>query len=157
MGAAYNLARWITRNDEDARDVVQEAMLRAFRFFEGFEGGNTRAWLLTIVRNTAFDWMRKSRLREDIPFEEEVHSGEEAGRDPESLAVVQADAVRLGEALRALPVFLREAILLREQEGLSYKEIASVTGVPMGTVMSRLARARSRLIEQLASSGRKDH
>jgi len=145
LDAAYNLARWLTRNDADAADVVQESFLRALRFFGGFRGGDTRAWLLTIVRNASYTWLRRNRVHElaATPFDEEVHSGE--SDDPETILLEGADTEMLGQALEALPVEFREVVILRELEGLSYKKIAGIADVPVGTVMSRLARARKRL------------
>ncbi len=144
LDAAYNLARWLTRNDTDAADVVQEAFLRALKFFGGFRGGDTRAWLLTIVRNACYTWLRRNRVNElATPFDEETHSVE--SDDPETILLEGADREMLRQALEALPVEFREVVILRELEGLSYKEIAGVADVPVGTVMSRLARARKRL------------
>jgi RNA polymerase sigma-70 factor, ECF subfamily len=151
LDAAYNLARWLTRNGHDAEDVVQEAFLRALKFFGGFHGGNPRAWLLTIVRNSCYDWLRRNRPSE-VPaeFDEELHSPVDPSPTPEDLVMGQADRVRLREALETLPLAWREVLILRELEGLSYKEIADVAGIKIGTVMSRLARARSGLQQQLA-------
>ena len=151
LDAAYNLARWLTRNDQDAEDVVQEACLRAFKFFGGFYGGDSRAWLLTIVRNTCYTWLRHNRAHElTTPFDESVHDVECAGLNPEALLLHQADQQLLRRALEALPVESREVIVLRELEGLSYKEIGAIADIPLGTVMSRLARARKRLQHDLA-------
>jgi RNA polymerase sigma factor (sigma-70 family) len=151
LDAAYNLARWLTRNGHDAEDVVQEAFLRALRFFGGFHGGNARAWLLAIVRNTCYDWLRRNRPSEAFDsFDEEVHSVADQGPTPEDFVIEQADRLRLREALETLPLAWREVLILRELEGLSYKEIAEVAGIKMGTVMSRLARARTGLQQQLA-------
>jgi RNA polymerase sigma-70 factor (ECF subfamily) len=151
LDAAYNLARWLTRNDQDAEDVVQEACLRAFKFFGGFYGGDSRAWLLTIVRNTCYSWLRHNRAHElTTPFDESIHDVECAGLNPEALLLHQADQQLLRRALEALPVESREVIVLRELEGLSYKEIGTIADIPLGTVMSRLARARKRLQHDLA-------
>ncbi len=144
LDAAYNLARWLTRDDRDAEDVVQEACLRAFRFFDSFHGGDSRAWLLTIVRHTCYTWLRKNRAHELVTFDEELDSVE-AEANPEELLLQSVDQQSLRKAVEELPIEFREVIILRELEGLSYKEIASVTGIPLGTVMSRLARARKRL------------
>jgi RNA polymerase sigma-70 factor, ECF subfamily len=156
LDAAYNLARWLTRNDEDAQDVAQEAFLRAFRFFDGYQGGNLRAWLLTIVRNTCYTWLRQNRPPEAaVEFDEEIHSGESAGSagaDPELQALAGADKETLHRALEELPPIFREVLVLREMEGMSYKEIADVASVSLGTVMSRLARARTRLRESLGAA-----
>ena len=145
LDAAYNLARWLTRNDHDAEDVAQEACLRAMRFFDGFHGGSVRPWLLTIVRNTYLTWLRKNRTEEAAPLDE----FESAGANPEELLIEQVDGAALRRALDTLPPEYREAIVLRELEEMSYKEIAEVAGIPIGTVMSRLARARRRLQEAL--------
>lgn len=154
LDAAYNLARWLTRNDQDAQDVTQEAFLRAFRFFDGYEGGNLRAWLLTIVRNTCYTWMRRNRPPESaVEFDEEIHGRESpASADPELQALAGADKETLQRALAELPDIFREVLVLREMEGMSYKGIADVASVSLGTVMSRLARARSRLRESLGAA-----
>lgn len=159
LDAAYNLARWLTRNDDDAQDIVQEASLRALKFFDGFHGEDGRAWLLTIVRNTYYTWLQKNRDRkQDESFDEEFHGLEGDGPtlagcmpqgNPELLMMQQASQKVINKALERLPVDSREIIVLRELEDLSYKEIADVVEVPMGTVMSRLARARKLLREQL--------
>ena len=151
LDAAYNLARWLTRNDQDAEDVVQEACLRAFKFFGGFYGGDSRAWLLATVRNTCYTWLRHNRAHElTTPFDESVHDVECESLNPEVLLLHQADQQQLRQALEALPVEAREVIVLRELEGLSYKEIGAIADIPLGTVMSRLARARKRLQHDLA-------
>ncbi len=150
LDAAYNLARWLTRDDRDAEDVVQEACLRAFRFFDSFHGGDSRAWLLTIVRHTCYTWLRKNRAHELVAFDEELDNVE-TGLNPEELLLQNADQQLLRKAVEELPIEFREVIILRELEGLSYKEIASITGIPLGTVMSRLARARKRLQHGLTS------
>ena len=149
LGAAYNLARWLTRHADDADDVVQEAYLRAYQFFDGFHGGDGRAWLLRIVRNTCYTWLEKNRPPQPpSAFDEARHSPRQPG--PEAPVEAGEDRELLRQALAELPDEFREAIVLRELEGLSYKEIAAVTGAPIGTVMSRLARARERLQEGLA-------
>jgi len=151
LDAAYNLARWLTRDDGDAEDVVQEAYLRAFRFFDGFHGGDSRAWLLTIVRHTGYTWLRHRRAQDlTTPFDEELHDPGCADSDPERVLLGRADTQVIREALEALPVEFREVVILRELEGLSYKEIAGIGGIPVGTVMSRLARGRKRLQGWLA-------
>jgi RNA polymerase sigma-70 factor, ECF subfamily len=154
LDAAYNLARWLTRNDQDAQDVTQEAFLRAFRFFDGYQGGNLRAWLLTIVRNTCYSWLHQNRPPETaVEFDEEIHSGETpGGADPEIQVLANADKETLRRALEELPGIFREVLVLREIEGMSYKEIADVASVSMGTVMSRLARARTRLRQSLSAA-----
>jgi RNA polymerase sigma-70 factor (ECF subfamily) len=154
LDAAYNLARWLTRNDQDAQDVTQEACMRAFRFFDGYQGGNMRAWLLTIVRNTCYTWLHQNRPAEPaVEFDEEVHSAEISGSaDPEIQALASADKETLRRALEDLPDVYREALVLRELEGMSYREIADIMSVSMGTVMSRIARGRTRLRESLSVS-----
>jgi RNA polymerase sigma-70 factor, ECF subfamily len=146
LDAAYNLARWLTRNEHDAEDVVQEAYLRALKFFGSFHGEDSRSWLLTIVRHTCYTWLRQNRRHElTTGFDEERQSAENTAPDPEALMLQSADAQALRLALEALPVEFREVLILRELEGLSYKQIAAITDLPLGTVMSRLARARKRL------------
>ncbi len=140
MNAAYNLARWLLRNDSDAQDAVQEAYLRAFRFYDGFEGGDGRAWLLAIVRNTCRTALRKPGSEE---FVEEAHSSPED--DPEAGLSKRDGIESVRWCIERLPAEYREVIILRELEQLSYKEIAATISVPLGTIMSRLARARSRL------------
>src|SRR5262245_6999017 len=152
MDAAYNLARWLSSNDSDAQDVVQEAYLRAFKFFAGFRGGNSRAWLLRIVRNAFYDWLKKNRGQEAAEtFDEESHDAIDETGAPDTLLVDKADHELLHKAIAELPVEFREILVLRELEGFSYKEIADVTNVPLGTVMSRLARAREHLRTLLAT------
>jgi RNA polymerase sigma-70 factor (ECF subfamily) len=150
LNAAYNLARWLTRNDADAQDVVQEASLRAFRYFASFAGDNPRAWLLSILRHTCFTWLAKNRPADLTPLDdvisESVMLADEGGAQTPERAFLAADERgRLDRLIAGLPVEFREVIVLREQEELSYREISDITGVPVGTVMSRLARARSRL------------
>ena len=154
LDAAYNLARWLTRNEQDAQDVTQEACLRAFRFFDGYQGGNMRAWFLTIVRNTCYTWLNQNRPpASNEEFDEEIHSSEDSGgASPEVQALAGADRETLRRALEELPDVFREALVLREIEGLSYKEIAEVSSVSLGTVMSRLARARTRLRQALGAA-----
>ena len=145
LDAAYNLARWLVRNREDAEDVVQEAYLRAFQYADGFRGGDPRAWLLTIVRNTAYGWLRKTRAYEPVAqFDEQIHTSGSAPSNPEELLLQNADGRLVDQTLSALPIRFREILVLRELDGLSYKEIAEVMGVPLGTVMSTLSRARDR-------------
>jgi RNA polymerase sigma-70 factor (ECF subfamily) len=146
LNAAYNLARWLVRDDHDARDVVQEAFLRALRFADGFRGGDARAWILTIVRNTAFSWLGRNRTSEvTAEFDENVHGSDREQDCLESDAIRRADVTLIRAALEELPTEFREVIVMRDIEGLSYKEIADVVNVPLGTVMSRLARARGKL------------
>ena len=150
LDAAYNLARWLTRNTQDAEDVVQEAYLRAFRFFSGFHGANARTWLLTIVRNTCYSWLEKNRSHEGAAaFDEQVHSDIFESQDPETLLLRKADAQSLQQTLEDLPTAFREVLVLVEMEGLSYKQVAEMLGIPIGTVMSRLTRARHHLRESL--------
>ena len=151
LGAAYNLARWLVRNDHDAEDVVQESYLRALRFFDGYHGGDSRSWLLTIVRNTCFSWLQRNHKQGDTTlFDEEIHSDTSGGSEVELRLLQQADIELLKRSLEELPDEFREVIVLRELEGLSYKEIADVSNIPLGTVMSRLARARKQLYQSLS-------
>lgn len=155
LDAAYNLARWLAGNDHDAEDIVQEAYMRAFRFLGGFRGGNSRSWLLTIVRNTAYTWLKQNRPQAIVSIGDEELIEIEDPRAPtnHSSPSNHADRDVLNAALEALPVEFREALILRELEGLSYKEIADVADTPIGTVMSRLARARKQLQEYLSRKG----
>jgi RNA polymerase sigma-70 factor (ECF subfamily) len=149
LDAAYNLARWLTRSDHDAEDAVQEACLRAYQFFGGFHGGDGRGWLLAIVRNTCYTWLEKNRPRAPVTsFDEDRHGGT-PGPGPEAGLLREEDKQLLHRALGELAPEFREVLVLRELEGLSYKEIAGITGAPLGTVMSRLARARDRLLQIL--------
>ena len=149
MDAAYNLARWLARSDFDAQDIVQEAYLRAFRFFAGFRGNDGRPWLLRIVRNTFYSWLEKNRRGEaTIPADETEDIGSEDAI-PEKLLIREADSKLLHQAIEELPIEFREVLVMRELEGMSYKEIADVAGLPIGTVMSRLARARRMLRQRL--------
>jgi RNA polymerase sigma factor (sigma-70 family) len=148
LDAAFNLARWILRGRADAEDVAQESMLRALRFFRGFHGGDSRSWLLQIVRNSCYTWLEKNRPMElATEFNEELFP--QATATPESLAIAGDNRERLTRALEDLPPRFREVLVLRELEGCSYKEIASITAMPIGTVMSALARARQRLQRSL--------
>jgi RNA polymerase sigma factor (sigma-70 family) len=149
LDAAYNLARWVVRNEADAHDVVQESYLRAFRYADGLRGADGRAWLLTIVRNTAYTWLRRRRSEELPPTDMLDDDADPEALDPAVALVRHADRTMVREAIEALPLEFREAIVLREIEGLTYKEIAAVIDVPLGTVMSRLARARARLHREL--------
>lgn len=155
LNAAYNLARWLMRNDHDAEDLVQESYLRALRFFDGFQGGDGRAWLLAIVRNTCRTAMQQSAGR-GVPteFDEEKHSAGHAGVDAERELLRQSEIGSVRECIDRLPVEFREVIVLRELEQLSYKEIAGAASVPVGTVMSRLARARAQLQQCLTTRTR---
>jgi RNA polymerase sigma-70 factor (ECF subfamily) len=154
LDAAYNLARWLARGDAEAEDLVQTACLRALRFFDGSTGSNPRAWLLAIVRNAFYSSLERRRADGDAaPFDEEIHTPAPAVPEPEAALLRRADAALLRQAIAALPAVFREAIVLREIEGLSYREIAEVAGIPIGTVMSRLARARQHLQDHLAAHG----
>ena len=154
LDAAFNLARWLLRGRADAEDVTQEALLRACRFFRGFHGGNARAWLLQIVRNTCYTWLDKNRPMElSTEFDEEIHL--QACATPENLAIAGDDRERLTLALETLPPRFREVLVLRELEGCSYKEIAAITSLPIGTVMSSLSRARRQLHSALVNPTQK--
>ncbi|MDB5985205.1 MAG: polymerase sigma factor [Nevskia sp.] len=155
LDAAYNLARWLTRNPADADDVVQDAYLRAFRYFDGFRGGDGRAWLLAIVRNTCYSWLRRNRSEQaTMEYDDEIASLQSMSdpaelamhvSDPAQLLLRASNQQQLEAALLQLPTEQREILVLRELEDLSYKEIAGITGLPIGTVMSRLSRARLQL------------
>jgi RNA polymerase sigma-70 factor (ECF subfamily) len=150
LDAAYNLARWLTRNELDAEDVVQEAYLRAFSYFASFQGGDGKAWLLTIVRNTYYSWLKHNRVHEPmVPFDEEFHGVRPETPSQETLVLDQQRERILRQALDDLPAQYREVLVLREMEGLSYQEVANTVGVPIGTVMSRLSRARKQLHKDL--------
>jgi RNA polymerase sigma-70 factor (ECF subfamily) len=159
LDAAYNLARWLTRNEQDAEDVVQEAFVRAMRYFASFKGGEARPWLLAIVRNTCWSWLEKNRPADVTTMEpgaleatlDVVSASAAAEANPEVILLQSANRKLVNQALEELPVAFREVIVMREIEDLSYKEIASVAAIPIGTVMSRLARGREllrRSIEQ---------
>jgi RNA polymerase sigma factor (sigma-70 family) len=159
LGDAYSLARWITGSRADAEDVVQDASLRAFRAIGGFAGGNARPWVLTIVRNTAYTWLRKNRPSAVLAVEDlegveaaQVVPGDPERETPETEMIARADAASLQAAIAALPTSYRETMILRDVQGLSYREIAEVTGVPIGTVMSRLARGRDQVIKTIGRS-----
>jgi RNA polymerase sigma-70 factor (ECF subfamily) len=157
LDSAYNLARWLTRSDADAQDVVQEACLRAFKYFDGFDGQYANAWLLKIVRNTCFSWIKANRpAAEAMAWEDKAEEVEAdaasialnavgLGRSPEAALAEKQEARRLNRLLAELPPPYREVLILREMEDLSYREIADIVGVPIGTVMSRLARGRQSL------------
>jgi RNA polymerase sigma-70 factor (ECF subfamily) len=159
LDAAYNLARWLTRSDSDAEDLVQTAFLRAFKASDGYRGGDARAWLLTIVRNTFYTSLReRHRERGDLCFDEELHSddaqdGEVSdyafGNDPERIIALRDAGDTVNRALQKLPPAFREVLVMKEMDDLSYKEIAQIVGIPIGTVMSRLARARKQLLALL--------
>jgi RNA polymerase sigma-70 factor (ECF subfamily) len=159
LDAAYNLARWLTRSDSDAQDVVQEATLRAYKYFDGFEGENAAAWLLAIVRNSCFTWLRRNRPAQEVAGSDAIDEQDAAGgaepvlsggsrllaSDPESLLIAGRDRQRVNALVAELPAEFREVIVLREIEDFSYREIADIVGIPIGTVMSRLSRARKLL------------
>jgi RNA polymerase sigma-70 factor, ECF subfamily len=147
---AYTLARYLLRDEHDAQDVVQDAVLRALRYFDGYRDGDARAWLLAIVRNCCLTWQRRHRGdRVAVPFADDVAEHITDPRETDTLAIERSERAMLERAIASLPTEFREVIVLREVEELSYKEISDVVGVPMGTVMSRLARARKRLAATL--------
>ena len=153
---AYRLAHWLTGNRTDAEDVVQDASLRAFRAIREFAGGSPRSWLLSIVRNTAYSWLRKNRPATVVTVEDleavelqQTNPGEPNSETPEAALIAKVDTEQLRAAIAALPTPFRETLVLRDIEGLDYREIAETTEVPIGTVMSRLARARRRLMVSL--------
>ena len=151
LDAAYNLARWLTGNEHDAEDVVQESYLRAVKFFGGFHGENARPWLLAIVRNTCYTWLRRNRMEEPtMELDEGTQLMDQTSPNPESLLLAAARTELLRQALENLAPGFREIVILRELEGMSYKEIAEIASIPVGTVMSRLARARARLQKLLS-------
>lgn len=146
IDAAYNLARWIINDEQDAEDIVQESFLRAYKYFTSYQGGNSRSWLLTIVRNVCYTWLQQSRAQgQVVDLIDEISSDDAGSDDLETLAQIQTDHKLVVDALEKLPAEYRELIVLRELEEMSYKEIALIAGIPIGTVMSRLARARQRL------------
>ena len=154
LADAFSLARWLTGNDTDAEDVVQDVCLRAFRGISGFRDGNARAWVLTIVRNTAYTWLGKNRpamlvVTDDLEGAESAEVAYDDGA-AETEMIAKADAARLQAAIDKLPPPFRETLVLRDLQGLDYRQIARVTGVPIGTVMSRLARGRRRLVAMIA-------
>jgi len=152
LDAAYNLAKWLLRNEQDAQDVVQEAFLRAFRSFGGFHGSNGRAWLLTIVRNTSYTLLKKNRVADlTTPFDEEIHASGDESVSAATILERSEDTELIRKAMDELPAEFREILTLRHQEDLSYKEIADIAQIAPGTVMSRLARARAKLKECLAA------
>jgi RNA polymerase sigma-70 factor, ECF subfamily len=152
LDAAYNLARWLMRNEQDAQDAVQEAYLRAFRFFPGFRGGDARAWLMKIVRNTCYTCLRANRPMQDATeFDETLRAPDSQTPNPEQVALQNDSDSSVRQAVESLPSGFREVLILREIEGMSYKEIAEITGMPTGTVMSSLSRARGRLRQTLTA------
>ncbi len=155
LDAAYNLARWLARDERDAEDVVQEACLRAYRFYASFHGGNARAWLLAIVRNTYYTWLEKNRAQMlNVEFNDETVAAVDyemaTGGDTVERLLQQEDTRRLvHRALAGIPAEFREVIVLRELEDMSYRDIAAIADIPLGTVMSRLSRARKLLLHAL--------
>lgn len=155
LDAAFNLARWLLRSRSDAEDVTQEAMMRAFRAFGTYRSGNARAWLLQIVRNACFTWLRQNRMGEEFTEFDETSMPQES-ENPETLAIANSNREQLSRALEGLPAAFREILVLRELEGCSYKEIAEITSRPIGTVMSGLARARLQLRNSLTQSNSRE-
>jgi RNA polymerase sigma-70 factor (ECF subfamily) len=146
LNAAYNLARWLLRNEHDAEDVAQDAVLRALRYFDSFQGGDAKAWLLGIVRNSCFTWLKRAKAAEPFTIVDESYQDPQTDRpNPETIVLLRENHELLQNCIRALPHEFREIIILRELQEMSYQEIATVAGVPVGTVMSRLCRARKRL------------
>ncbi len=152
LDAAYNLARWLTQDEHAAEDVVQEAYLRAARYFASFRGGDGRPWLLGVVRRASLDWISKRRTQPAVAFNEELHDQGDDALNPERIAFSNSDQASVRQALADLPLQLREVVVLRELEGMTYQQIATLTEVPIGTVMSRLSRGRQQLQRRLASS-----
>ena len=159
LDAAYVLARWLTRNEADASDVVQEAFLRALRYFDGYRDGDAKSWLLKIVRHTCYSWLARNRPADVVSLDAESEIGSKratASIDAEALLESRSDLRRLEQVMEALPVPLREILVLREFHELGYREIAEVTGMPIGTVMSRLYRARSQLLQAYGCAAPRD-
>jgi RNA polymerase sigma-70 factor (ECF subfamily) len=158
LNAVYNLARWLTGDEHDARDVLQESYLRAFRFFNSYEGGAPKAWLLAIVRNTHRSWLRREAAahRAVVPFDEEAQNVSTGEPDAEARLIEAARAQTLDDCIGALAPEYREVLVMREFEEMSYREIAHMAGMPIGTVMSRLSRARKQLEQDFLSAWRDD-
>jgi RNA polymerase sigma factor (sigma-70 family) len=163
LADAFALARWLSKDRADAEDILQDACLRAYRAIDSYSGGNARAWVLTIVRHTAYSWLNKTRSSplvsiDDLNFDERIsvevggHQNASNETTPETQLIAKADAAQLEKAIAALPLEFRETLVLRDVQGLEYREIAQVTGVPLGTVMSRLARARRRLMHEIKAA-----
>jgi RNA polymerase sigma-70 factor (ECF subfamily) len=155
LDAAYNLARWITHNHEDAQDVVQEAYLRALRYFDSFHGEEVRPWLLQIVRHAGYSWLAKNRPRDMVSLDDADDAWREvpgpAAHEPQAIALGKSERLSINETLASLPVGYREVLILREMEELPYRDIARIAGIPIGTVMSRLARARRLMRDALSA------
>jgi RNA polymerase sigma-70 factor (ECF subfamily) len=150
LDAAYNLARWLTRDEQDAQDIVQESYLRAFRFFPSFRGGDAHSWIMKIVRNTCYTWLHQNRpLQSAMEFDENLFPPDSPGPNPEEVVLQNDSGNLVRKALEKLPTNFREVLVLRELEGMSYKEIAEITGMAAGTVMSSLSRARDRFRQAL--------
>ena len=149
MRAAYNLARWLVRNDQDAEDIVQESFLKAYKAQESFRGSEPKTWMLSIVRNTAMDFLRRVKSSGAVTLDDNAHEPEDHSPDPERALLEQSRREQVRQAISHLEAEFREVIVLREMEGMSYKEIAFTLGIPMGTVMSRLSRARDLLLAEL--------
>jgi len=160
LDAAYNLARWLLRDDHSAQDVVQEAFLRALKFFDSFRGGDARPWLMGIVRNTCYTWLHnQGKAGEHVEFDETYHSDssrsafDATAGNPETLLMQKVEREQLNQAINALAPIFREVLILRELEDMSYEEIAQIAAIPVGTVMSRLSRARAMLRTALVRAG----
>ena len=150
LDAAYNLARWLARNDQDAQDIVQEAYLRAFRFFPAYRGGDARSWIMKIIRNTCYSWLHQNRpLQDATEFDENLFLPDSRVPNPEEVVLQSDSGTLVRKALEKLPANFREVLVLREIDGMSYKEIAEITGMAAGTVMSSLSRARGRFRQAL--------
>lgn len=158
LPAAYNFARWLVQDESDAEDIVQESYLRALKYFAGYHGGDSRAWLLAIVRNSAYSWLQKNRSRQLTAQIDETTESLTAADDqnPETILLARIDQEVLRQAVTELPIEFREVLVLREMEELSYKEIGALCDLPIGTVMSRLARGRRRLQERLAPESNRE-
>jgi len=157
MRAAYNLARWLVRNNHDAEDIVQESFLKAYKAQENFRGGEAKTWMLSIVRNTAMDFLRRNKVAATVALGDQLHEPQDDSPDPEHVLLAQSRREQVRQAISQLATEFREVIVLREIENLSYKEIASVLGIPMGTVMSRLSRARNMLLVELGGPKEVQH
>jgi len=156
LDAALNLARWLLGNQQDAEDAVQDSYVRALTYFDSFHGEDGRAWLLAIVRHTCYAWVHKNRREPVVDTARELEFAAAAAPDPEELHLEEASRIEIRRLLESLPEEFREVLVLRDMEGMSYKEIARVVEAPIGTVMSRLARARRRLYDRLAAPSRKE-